>query len=74
MAEIFLRPVEPAVKPHEAVFQPDLNHMCQKIATEKIAKVYIVAEMQKAASMASVLVLIFLPTVLIFELPTHKSC
>ena len=37
------------------------------------------SEMQKAASMASVLVLIFLPAVLMWcevseDLPTHKSC
>ena len=32
------------------------------------------AEMQKAASMASVLVLIFPPDVLIFGLPTRKIC
>ena len=32
------------------------------------------SEMQKAASMASLLVLIFLPPMLIVGLPTHKSC
>ena len=40
----------------------------------KILKWRLLTEMQKAASMAGVLVLIFLPVVLFFGLPMHKSC